>query len=190
MIQIYKIQIKYNYDTYNHICQNTMSKIHFFLRFYFPRGNPTGKPTAEAICRFFIIIVLIIIVISMIITIMICVHVNVQAIVRGRCSVPGSTHSRAAWCRPQGSPRHCRHHYCYFHCYCHYYCYCHDNHDLPPQTCGQPLFWKCPVFQSAAATDKAETVTLAQVIFDIVIIIAIVIVILDKANTVTGYIRH
>ena len=34
---------------------------------------------------------------------------------------------------------------------------------LSPQTCGQPLFWKCPVFQAAAATDKAESVSLAQV---------------------------
>jgi len=31
------------------------------------------------------------------------------------------------------------------------------------KTCGQPLFWKCPVFQAAASTDKADTVTLAQV---------------------------
>ena len=32
----------------------------------------------------------------------------------------------------------------------------------PLQSCGQPHFWKCPVFQAAAASDKAETVTGAQ----------------------------
>ena len=40
------------------------------------------------------------------------------------------------------------------------------NSNDPPlhaQTCGQPLFWKCPVFQAAAATDKADSVSLAQV---------------------------
>ena len=29
------------------------------------------------------------------------------------------------------------------------------------QTCGLPLFWKCPVFQ-AAGGEKAETITVSQ----------------------------
>ena len=48
-------------------------------------------------------------------------------------------------------------------------------HHCNPQTCGQPLFWKCPVFQAAASTDKADTVTLAQVSFAAVCIIICII---------------
>merc|ERR1719402_832337 len=30
------------------------------------------------------------------------------------------------------------------------------------KTCGQPLFWKCPVFQAATSSDKADTITSTQ----------------------------